>query len=62
MKDFKSGDQFDDCDVICPHCGHSFQPVAGDFDENVTIEECGKCKKEFKVWAEFSVTYYTEAK
>jgi hypothetical protein len=62
--DFEPGDQMDDCDIICPHCGHSYQadPCDGDANEDPSDCECEKCGKVFILYASFSVTYHTEAK
>lgn len=50
--------EFDGEWVICPHCGYKH----GDAWEWVKPEErtmeCDGCKKEFKYWAEYEVTYY----
>ncbi len=59
--DFVPGDQVDDNEVICPHCGGSWQPEAGDFDEHEEECECYKCGRVFMARAEFSVSYHTRA-
>ncbi len=62
--DFEPGDQSDDCNIICPYCGHSRQAEAcdGDADEKPTDDECEDCGKTFVRYAEISVTYRTEPK
>ena len=52
----------DDNLVICPYCGHSYQPEAEDFDEQEREEECEKCEKTYLLYNEFSVTHYTRTK
>ena len=46
--------------VICPYCGEKY----GDCWEWVTdsdkTRECDECGKEFRYWAEYSVTYYSK--
>lgn len=49
----------DDLNVICPHCGASYQAEAEDFSEAVREEECFSCKKSYQVWQEFSVSHCT---
>lgn len=53
-------DQSDDCNVICPHCLHSYQAEAEDFDETEREEECQKCGGRYIVWQSFSVTNHTK--
>lgn len=48
--------------VICPHCGASYQAEAEDYSEEVRDEECFACKRIYQVWQEFSVTHHTCAK
>lgn len=61
---FEEGDQSDDCNIICPYCGHSrkAEPCDGDADECRTEEDCYECKKTFVRYAEISVTFHTEPK
>jgi hypothetical protein len=58
---FEPGPQSDDCHVICPHCGHSYQaePCAGDADETPSVQHCDKCLRTFQLWASISITYHT---
>lgn len=51
-----------DDNVICPHCGASYQPESEDFSETPRTEECFTCKKKYEVWQEFSVTHVTSAR
>lgn len=62
--DFVPGDQSDDCDIICPYCGHSWQarPCDGYADETPKDDECEECGKGFVRYAEISITYCTEQK
>lgn len=59
---FEPGDQSDDCDIICPHCGYSRQADScdGDACEDEIMEECFGCRREFMRYASISVTYYTK--
>lgn len=52
----------DDVNVICPHCGASYQPEGEDFSEDVRDETCPTCKQTYQVWQEFRVTHYTAAR
>lgn len=58
---FEPGEQSDDCDVICPHCGHRRQAESRDGDANSDeiAEDCDKCGKEFIRWAVMDITYHT---
>lgn len=58
---FLPGEQSDDCDIICPHCGWRFQaePCDGDADEDVKERDCEECGKLFNSWAVVSITYQT---
>lgn len=60
---FEPGDQSDDCDVICPHCGyaHQAEPSDGDGEEHPQERQCDECGKAYVMWAEYSVTYHTKA-
>ncbi len=62
--DFEPGDQMDDCDIICPHCGYRYQAdtSSGDANETPSDRECDKCGKPFILYASISITFYTEAK
>lgn len=62
--DFEPGDQMDDCDIICPHCGQSYQadPCDGDANEDPSEHMCEWCGKLFILYASFRVTYHTKAK
>lgn len=51
--------QMDDTDVICPHCLHSYQAEAEDYDEQEREEECEKCGGRFMLYDEFTVTHHT---
>jgi predicted RNA-binding Zn-ribbon protein involved in translation (DUF1610 family) len=48
-ENFEPGDQLDDYDIICPHCGHArtAEVSDGDGSEAPVEETCGKCGKEF---------------
>lgn len=61
---FEPGDQMDDTDIICPHCGHRRQaePCEGDADESPKDDECYECGKEFIRYASISITYHTSKK
>ena len=61
---FEPGDQMDDCDIICPHCGNRTQADScdGDASEDPSERECDECGKLFILYASWSVTYHTEAK
>ena len=62
--DFEPGDQMDDCDIICPHCGWNRQaePCDGDASEDPSEHECDECGKPFILYASISITYHTKAK
>lgn len=62
--DFEPGEQSDDCDIICPHCGWSYQaePCDGDASEDPSEQECEECGKQFILYASISITYHTKAK
>mgnify|MGYP001559255387 CR=1 FL=1 len=49
----------DDLNVICPHCGASYQPESEDFSEEMRVEECCSCGKSYEVWQNFSITHHT---
>lgn len=53
--------ELDDTLVICPHCGHSYQPEAADFSEAQRVEECDQCHRNFQRYDEFTVTHHTRA-
>lgn len=61
---FRPGEQMDDCNIICPHCGYSYQadPCDGDASEDPKEDECGECGKEFIRYASISITYHTKRK
>lgn len=52
----------DDCNVICPYCGYSYQPEAAEYSETVREEDCDKCKKTYVVHQAFEVTHHTATK
>lgn len=52
----------DDCNVICPHCGASYQAEVEDFSEEIRDEVCCSCGKTYQLWDEFTVTHHTSAK
>lgn len=60
--DFEPGDQSDDCNIICPYCGHSRQaePCDGDAEETPKDDECDECGKCFVRYAQISITYCTK--
>ncbi len=62
--DFEPGEQSSDCDIICPHCGWSYQaePCDGDASEDPSEHECDECGKLFVLYASISITYHTKAK
>jgi DNA-directed RNA polymerase subunit RPC12/RpoP len=64
MSDFTPGDQSDDNNIICPHCGSSTRADScdGDANENPMERECSECRKVFESWGEISITYHTRAK
>lgn len=59
---FEPGPQMDDCDIICPYCGKSFQAEAEDADETPKETECSECGKTFIQYASISVDYCTQPK
>lgn len=61
---FEPGDQLSKSEIICPHCGYSYQaePCEGDADETPQEEGCGECGNGFIKWAEITITYRTKAK
>jgi DNA-directed RNA polymerase subunit RPC12/RpoP len=63
-KEFEPGNQRDDDNIICPHCGYKLRadPCDGDADEGPKDCECGECGKEYISWAEISIDYRTSAK
>jgi len=54
--------EYDDENVICPHCKAKFHWDPCDYSEHETEEECFECGKTFIVWQEFTVTHYTKTK
>ena len=54
----KFEEQMDDCNRICPYCGHVYRVEAEDYDEDPRIEECEECGKKFMAYECFSVTHY----
>ena len=59
-EDFEPGDQYDDNNIVCPHCG--FKRLA-DFEDNIedpSESECEECGKEFVQWAQISISYITK--
>jgi hypothetical protein len=59
---FEPGDQMDSCNVICPYCGHSYQPEAEDYNSDCRDENCDNCGQTFEVWQEFTVDHITKQK
>lgn len=55
----KPQSQSDDCNVICPSCGHAYQAEAEDFDSDERDEDCDKCGQTFRRYDEFTVTHHT---
>ena len=53
-------DQSDDNHVICPYCGHSYQPESEDYDTDEREENCEECGKNYYLSQEFSVTHNTQ--
>lgn len=51
--------QMDNCSVICPHCLHSYQAEAEDFDESEREETCEKCGGKYVLYDEFEITHHT---
>jgi len=49
----------DDLNVICPHCGESYQAEAEDFSEDEREETCFMCKKTYVLYDSFTVTHHT---
>ena len=61
-KDFESGDQYDDNNIVCrhfvcPHCGYQRPAESEDNSEDVFDDECEECGKEFVHWAQISISY-----
>jgi hypothetical protein len=52
-------DQADDCNVICPYCGDSYQAEAEDYDEREREETCFACKRVYLLHDECSITHCT---
>lgn len=52
----------DDCNVICPYCGHAYQAEAEDFDEDEREETCFSCKRVYLMHDECTVTHYARPK
>jgi len=57
---FRPGDQFDSCYAICPYCGSAIGDCQDWVSQDPDISECFRCGKKYRVWAEYSVDYYTE--
>ena len=55
-------DTADDCNVICPYCGNSYQAEAEDFDEDEREETCFSCKRVYLMHDECTVTHYARPK
>lgn len=51
--------QWDDINVVCPYCGHTFQPEGEDYTDYEVIEECEECGKSFHHFDDITVTHYT---
>jgi len=51
--------QIDDCNVICPYCGHEYQPEPCDYADYEIEENCEECGNTFARWTEFTVTHRT---
>ncbi len=56
---FAPGPQSHDTNVICPHCGHSYEAMGEDDTERRTPVECRGCGKIFTRFASISITYHT---
>ena len=61
-KDFESGDQYDDNNIVCrhfvcPHCGYQRLADFEDNSEDGFDDECEECGKEFVHWAQISISY-----
>lgn len=57
---FEPGDQADNQDAICPHCGHKHGDCWEWVEEMPKEAECEGCGKRFVVWAQYDITYRTE--
>lgn len=53
--------EMDDCDVICPHCGESYQAEAEDFSEDEREETCFSCGGKYVLYDECTVEHHTRA-
>lgn len=49
---------YDDCDRICPYCGHRYQVDGEDASEDVREEECVECGKVYHAYDSYRVTHY----
>lgn len=58
----KPESQMDDCDVICPYCGESYQAEGEDASECGREETCFHCERVYIVWQEFTVENCTRPK
>ena len=52
-------DMSDDSEVICPYCGHVYEPEAEDFYEDSRVETCDGCGKSYHLSQYVSVTNET---
>ena len=53
----KAEETSNDCNRICPYCGHYYQVEAEDYDEDAREEACGECGKKYYASDDFSVTH-----
>jgi hypothetical protein len=60
--DFEPGYQYDDYDIICPHCGFERAADFEDNNEDPSEHECEECGKKYLQWAVISISYCTMQK
>lgn len=53
---------YDDCNAICPYCGHSYQVESESYDMEGCDEECNSCHRVYVRHTEISVTHYCTPK
>ena len=51
--------ELDECNVICPYCGDSYQAEAEDFSEDEREETCFTCKRVYILRDEATITHHT---
>jgi hypothetical protein len=45
--------------IVCPHCGFEYENSDCDLEDSSGKQECEKCEKEFRWYAEYSVNFIT---